>query len=57
MYEIDLLRGIVYKGTQGFIINYENNNIYIIDSGIKIFLNEDNSIMLNLNDNNGITNE
>ena len=57
MYEIDLLRGIVYKGLQGFRINYENNNMYIIDNGMKIFLNEDNSIMLNLNDNNGITNE
>lgn len=48
MYEIDLLRGIVYKGTRGFAIKYDNNKMYVIEQGEKVYLTEDNSIILEL---------
>lgn len=48
MYEIDLLRGIVYKGIKGFVIRYDNNKMFILEQGSKVYLTEDNSIILEL---------
>ena len=42
MFEIDLIRGIAYKGLNGYYIRYDNNLRYVIENGVKVYLTEAN---------------
>lgn len=46
MYEVDFARGLAYKGMKGFVINYTNKGLYVMDQGQQIFLTEENTIIM-----------
>ena len=46
MYEVDFARGLAYKGMKGFVIKYTNGSAYVMDQGEQIFLTEENTIIM-----------
>lgn len=47
MYKVDFIRGFAYRGILGFVIQMENNRLYVVDGGEKVWLTADNYSLMN----------
>lgn len=47
MYKVDFVRGFAYRGILGFVIQMENNRLYVVDGGEKVWLTADNYSLMN----------